>query len=107
MPENVSYTTIEVVSQAHPELLRYTTPEVRAKKAHTPVDIVDKMSEFEQVSMMLYSENKLSKKDIDNKYCPAYHCIDNFLHPRLKPYLSLFNQGVVTNKALILKNIKR
>ncbi|MFA5960567.1 MAG: HEAT repeat domain-containing protein [Tatlockia sp.] len=106
MPKNVSYTTIEVVSQAHPELLRYTALEAHSRVTHSPADLIDKMTEFSQISMMLYAENKLQEKDTDTRYCPVYHCAINFEHPALKPYLSLFNQGAIKDKTLILNTIK-
>jgi hypothetical protein len=106
LPKNVSYITIEAVSKKHPELLRYTTPQVHHKVKHITSDLIDKMNEFNQLSMMLYTENKLGEKDTDAKYCPVYHCTMNFLHPRLKPYLSLFNQGIIKEKTLILNTLK-
>lgn len=106
MPKNVAYTTIEVVSRAHPELLRYTSPHIRPKKSHTPSDLIDKMYEFDHLSMMLYSNNELEEKDTSSKNCPVYHCVMNFSHPRLKPYLSLFNEGVIKEKSLILNTLK-
>ena len=107
MPENIAYTTIEVVTQAHPELLRYITTQSRVRKAHMLPDLVDKRNEFDKIAMMLYTEGKLEGKDEDKKYCPVYHCTFNFENPRLKSYLTLFNQGVKKEKTLILNTLKK
>ena len=39
--------------------------------------------------------------------CPVYHCLSNFEHPKLKPYLAIFNQAAVQHKNLIKHTIQQ
>lgn len=105
MPMNTSYTTLEVVPKSRPELLKFASKTVTKPRKRTS-DIIDKMDEFSELVLMLYSHKLISKKDFDTRQCPIYHCVVNFFHPRLKPYLAIFNEKATKEKSFILKTLK-
>ena len=40
-------------------------------------------------------------------HCPVYHCALGFDAPELKPYLTVFNEGAILQRELILKTLKQ
>ena len=98
------YTTIDVVRANQPERLKFSKP------THYPIpglpkhDLIDKMSEYESSGfkfMMSNGERKISP------VCPVYHCTFGFDSPESKPYLTIFNEGVIKEKPFILSTIKQ
>jgi len=62
------------------------------------------MMQFNHLELQLMMNNQL---DLENDTCPVYHCITGFKHPQLKPYLSVFNQGVIKQRKLILQTLNQ
>ncbi|WP_156812621.1 hypothetical protein [Legionella tunisiensis] len=50
---------------------------------------------FSHLEFQLMANNQLNIKDTS---CPVYHCVSGFHHPQLKPYLKIFNAGVIKEK---------
>lgn len=95
------YTTIEVVQKDQPERLRYINTEY-AKNYKLKADLINQMIAFSNLEFQLMINNQLNLKDIS---CPVYHCISGFHHPKLKPYLEIFNTGVIKEKTLIINTL--
>ncbi|STX39349.1 HEAT repeat domain-containing protein [Legionella feeleii] len=95
------YTTIEIVQKDQPERLRYINAEY-AKNYKLKDDLINQMITFCNLEFQLMINNQLNLKDIS---CPVYHCISGFHHPKLKPYLEIFNTGAIKEKKLIINTL--
>ena len=101
-----SFTSVEVVDKAHPERLRFVNLKSRKGEPGTQVlhkpDLIEDVLKYEQMAqeLMYFDQLKLYTS------CPVLHCTFGFDDPRLKPYLSQFNEGAVKERALILKTLK-
>jgi hypothetical protein len=93
------YTTIDVIDKNNPERMKFVT--MNNKGLRKP-DVIDKMMEYSELETSLMVTNQL---DTTNISCPVYHCVSGFHHPKLKPYLSIFNQGVQRDKKLIIDTL--
>jgi hypothetical protein len=96
------YTTIEVVRRDQLERLHYIPPQRHIKSASKQQDIIQAMSTFQMIAMDLMIKHKLDPHDAS---CPVYHCLAPFKHPKLKPYLAIFNKGATEQKSLILNTL--
>lgn len=99
------YTTVDVVDKSHPQrmkFLRKTNQKKTQNQQTIHPDLIDKMIEFLDSEFLLIRTNQIDIKDLS---CPVYHCVSGFHHPKLKPYLNVFNQGVKENKTLIINTI--
>jgi hypothetical protein len=94
------YTTIEVIEKTDPERLAFVHPNNNNTIHLKQTDLIAKMQKYETLGWKLSDSKQLA---IKNLICPAYHCIFGFNHPKLKPYLSIFNRGVIKEKTKILK----
>ena len=104
-PDNeILYTTIEVVDKHHPERLKFITKNKKIANSRNKHDLIDKMIEYSKLEMNLLFTNQL---DINNISCPVYHCVSGFHHPKLKPYLMVFNKGASRNKKLIIDTLNQ
>ncbi|RUR02867.1 HEAT repeat domain-containing protein [Legionella septentrionalis] len=108
IPNKELYTTLEVVSAAHPERMKFLPqktgkPYTRSKQAQ---DVIAEMIEYQRILATLFNDKKIQKEDIKPNNCPVFHCIENFKHPQLKAYLTKFNQGARQQKDFILTTIK-
>ncbi len=98
------YITIDVVTKNEPERMHWVYDEHDSEAVQSaPPDLIDKMTEYSQLSEHIMLTEPTAAKDI---VCPVYHCFMGFNHPQLKPYLSVFNNGVTRDKALILRALK-
>ena len=99
------YTTIEVVKSNKPERLRFVVPTHYAsdKTPKPKHDLINEMMTYQLTSFQLIYSHKLKASNIS---CPVYHCFAGFDNPDLKPYLAVFNQGVIKEKKLILDTLK-
>ncbi|STX41047.1 Uncharacterised protein [Legionella donaldsonii] len=95
------YTTIEVVQKDQPERLRYINTEY-AKNYKLKDDLINEMITFSNLEFELMINNQLNLKESS---CPVYHCISGFHHPKLKPYLKIFNTGAIKEKTFIIKTL--
>lgn len=94
------YTTIEIIENKQPQRLKFIDPHVNKKKHNVHSMLVDKMIEYDNLRMKLDLLNQL---DTDHyTTCPVYHCTSGFNHQALKPYLKVFNAGVIKEKNQIL-----
>lgn len=93
------YTTIDVIDKNNPERMKFVAMN---NKGLTKPDLIDKMMEYSELETSLMVTNQLDRKNIS---CPVYHCVSGFHHPKLKPYLSIFNQGVQRDKKLIIDTL--
>jgi hypothetical protein len=105
-PDNKNiYTTIEVVQ--HNQLARLRLVEPRHYASDKPPipkhDLIDKMMKYQTESFQLIFDHKLKKSSAP---CPVYHCFVGFDYPNLKPYLAIFNQGVIKEKKLVLDTLQ-
>lgn len=99
-PQNKNkYITIDVIRKDQPERLRFAslTP---TKAFKSKQDLINEMIIFEDTAMTIMF-NTSSTDDP----CPVYHCIHNFQHPKLKPYLAKFNNGAVKQRQLIIDTL--
>ncbi len=97
-----SYTTIEVIEKNQSERLRFVNSNVSIKKSQRQSNLIDKMIEYDKLTWKLMLEHQLPSKDY---ICPVYHCMYAFDTPILKPYLTIFNSGVIKDKQLILDTL--
>lgn len=94
------YTTIEVIEKERPERLMFINTNEAITKHLKQNDLIEKMQEYETLGWKLSDSRKLT---IKNHSCPVYHCVFGFNHPRLRPYLNIFNIGAIKEKTKILK----
>ena len=104
--ENKSYITIEIVDKQHPERLRFIndvkkTASTEKKRTHKP-DLIESMVKYNEIVITLLPDHQLRPF---SSQCPVYHCTVGFGHPKLKPYLTLFNTGAIKQRALILETL--
>jgi hypothetical protein len=92
------YTTIEVVSKNQPQRQRFITKRDPSKTNSVQDDLINKMISFENMHFQLIFNNDLNLKE---QSCPVYHCLTGFNHPKLEPYLKIFNTGAILEKKLI------
>jgi hypothetical protein len=103
-PQNDSvYTTIEIVDKDHPERLRFISPKSNLKKYEHKQDLIDAMINYNNVGTKLMVEHQTPAVDIP---CPVFHCTSGFEHPKLKPYLAVFNEGAINQKSFIINTLK-
>lgn len=99
--------TLDLVDKHHPERLRFVTPKSnpnsQAKKGDHKPDLIDAMIKYTEIGFDLMRTEPSSI----NVPCPVLHCTFGFEAPRLKPYLTTFNEGVIKEKALILKTLNK
>ncbi len=101
-----TYTTIEVVDKQHAERMRfvnalpYTAP--KREKIYRP-DLIDAMLRYQGIVTDLMRHNQLGPLQTA---CPVYHCFAGFEMPVLKPFLAVFNNGVIKDRQLILKTVR-
>lgn len=99
------YTTIEVVKPDQKARLQFlgdkTNSPPNYPKTH---DIMDKMDEYRDVGHELFIESKIQPRHDE---CPVYHCTMGFDHPKLKPYLALFNHAAKYEKQFILNTLNQ
>ena len=99
------YTTIEIVDKKHPERMRFvnTAPvggNIEKKDSHRP-DLIDAMVNYTNTGIELIIHHQISPTPL----CPVYHCVAGFTHPKLNPYLDIFNQGAIKEKKLIINTL--
>lgn len=94
------YTTIEVIEKKNPERLVFVHPNNSNPNLLKQSDLIAKMQEYTTLAWKLSDSKQLTVK---NFLCPVYHCTFGFNHPKLKPYLNVFNRGVIKDKTKILK----
>ncbi|WP_419419200.1 HEAT repeat domain-containing protein [Legionella sp. D16C41] len=98
------YLTVEVVRNDEKQRLHYVSPKINIQtNKTTKKDLIAKRIKFDELEMRLMYEHKV---DPNNSVCPVYHCVTNFNHPNLKPYLAVFNKGAMLQKDLIKKTLK-
>ncbi|MCP0914686.1 MULTISPECIES: HEAT repeat domain-containing protein [Legionella] len=93
------YTTIEVIERTKPERLAFVNKDEQGASHLIQPDLIGKMQKYEALGWRLSDTGQLTEKD---NICPVYHCIFGFNHPKLKPYLNIFNAGVIKEKTKIL-----
>ncbi|KTD16129.1 HEAT repeat domain-containing protein [Legionella jordanis] len=99
---NKHYTTIEVIRKNQQERMRFVNSEEHVQRPPQKQDLIAKMTEFEKLQMKLFMTNQLQSNDY---ICPVYHCLGDFKHPQLAPYLNAFNDGVVKERTLVLNTM--
>lgn len=102
--ENQLYSTLEVIDKQHPSRMRFLNTAAKASSDETRVhqpDLIESMITYEKLGFNLMMHKAIST----HSPCPVYHCIAGFDHPKLKPYLKMFNQGSVQEKNLIEKTL--
>lgn len=103
--KNNYYTTIEVVKPSQKERLRFLPDEKHPPQNYPKThDIIDKMNEYRELANALFIENKIQPT---HDACPVYHCTMGFDHPKLKPYLALFNHAALHEKQFILNTLNQ
>jgi len=98
------HTTVEVIQANRPDRLRFITPPIHAKHYAKKQDLINQMLLFTDIGVGLMVNNEI---DVEKISCPVYHCVTGFDHPKLKPYLNVFNKGAIKQKQLILKTLKQ
>ncbi len=100
------YTTIEVVDKDHPERLRFVSVDPMGhhvkEEGKNRTDLIDKMIEYTNTGFRLLMDHQLSAK---LSSCPVYHCVVGFEHPKLKRYLTMFNQGAIKERSFIIETL--
>ncbi len=100
------FTTIEIIDKNQPNRLRFVDSDLKEKLKkkdlkHKP-DLIDEMIAYNYIVNDLFINNKISATPPS---CPVYHCILGFEHPKFKPYLAIFNQGAIKDKAFIIDSL--
>ncbi len=108
-PEAVYYAgndycvTLDVVTDKQKDRLHFIKNKLHPRKNYPKKhDIIDKMDEYSLIGMELFLADELKKTSED---CPVYHCSMGFHHPKLKPYLEIFNEAAQQQKTLILNTM--
>jgi len=96
------YTTIEIVQSNQKNRLSFIPPKTYQSTGPKRHDLIELMIVYQHKAMRLLMSNQL---DLHDQTCPVYHCTVPFTHPTLKPYLALFNQGVIHEKPLIIETL--
>ncbi|MFY7697801.1 MAG: HEAT repeat domain-containing protein [Legionella sp.] len=108
-PESSNYyTTIEVISPNTPSRLKFlTTNQTKDETSNSTrfeqSNLIDQELAYEAVALDLIINHQLSSKV---SHCSAFHCSWGFNHPKLKPYLAIFNKGAKQQKNLILQTLR-
>lgn len=105
--EKNKYTTIQVIEKKQRSRLSFVNPAENnndSNKIQPKKDLIDEMIAYDKLAFHLIRTSKLNGMDME---CPVYHCVVGFNHPKLAPYLNLFNVGVIKEKALILDTINQ
>lgn len=109
-----SYTTLEIIDHPQSKRMRYINhvsqnhfvyflSTMRYQMAAMyQRDLITQMLQYQTWVMQLLLTHQL---DNDSQECPIYHCIASFHDPRLRPYLTVFQQGVITQKLLIIMTL--
>lgn len=110
------YTTMEVIEDPNDQRMRFvpvsTNPfftefKLKLNRIRRGIlqnkDVIDSMQEFDALDTQLLLNHQL---DNDTNDCPAYHCLSSFRHPQLKPYFTLFQQGVLQDKPWIVTTLR-
>lgn len=101
-PSSHPYTTIEIIKPVQLERMKFARS--REKKDYVKKDdLVGRMIEFTQLTTKLMLNHEIT----GSSNCPIYHCIADFDHPKLKPYLEPFNQGALKQKKFIVSTIQK
>ena len=102
-PDRVNrYTTIEVVEKNKANRLKFISEEVELKDEVAQPDLIGKMIDYLRIGEKLFFVSHLA---FNENYCPVYHCISGFENKELKPFLKIFNTGVIKEKSLILQTL--
>jgi hypothetical protein len=109
-PNDTYSTTIEIIDKQHPERLKFVNAmpmrspkeDIPEKKSGYKPDLIDAMTKYHVTSMHMLMAHQVSPK----AKCPVYHCTVAFDHPKLKPYLALFNNGAIKDKKLIIETLR-
>ena len=100
------YTTIEIVDKNHLERLRFVNRvplgEHEEKRSPHKADLIEAMIEYTSIGFSLIMNHQLGSTLTT---CPVYHCVVGFEHPKLKHYLTMFNNGAIKEKALIIETL--
>mgnify|MGYP002134655778 CR=1 FL=1 len=108
--DDTYYTTIEIVDKQHQDRMRFVSAMPMKdsmedknvhKKPHQP-DLIETMRNYSNMSVKMVMRHELSYK----VKCPVYHCVAGFDHPKLKPYLDIFNKGAINEKKLIIETLR-
>lgn len=103
-PDKIGYyTTIEVVSPKQPERMRFISQPTKPFKGTPKQDVVTQIMEYSSNTIQEFMQTHI---DPTPKICPVFHCIGRLDLPKSKPYLRLFNEAAVKQRALILETIK-
>lgn len=102
------YTTVEIVTKAAPERLRFISPEASDhdtthEKPKNSLDIFEQEMAYNQTGGQLFLNNQLTM----SPDCPIYHCSWGFKDAALRPYLALFNEAAKKKRALIIKTLRQ
>lgn len=99
-----TYTTIEVVKKNQSDRLLFSNSVIKQKKYPIQHDLIQQMIDYDEIEFKLFASRQF-EQDPKKNVCPVYHCFLGFDHPKLKPYLSIFNRGVIKEKQLILDTL--
>ncbi len=111
-----AYTTIEIIADANSERMHFLPKIIHKRPVDTlrdwaqaswvgrkpcqmQRDLITQMMQYENLVLQLMMTGQLDQR---SHTCPVYHCMASFEHPKLKPYLLRFNQGVIAEKQRII-----
>jgi len=95
------YSTIEIINHDQADRRRFLD-NTKPQKYPLKNDLINKMIVFRNMEFKLILTNQLNVEKIP---CPVYHCVTAFTHPQLKPWLAIFNTGVINERKLILETL--
>ena len=102
--DQTSQTTIDVIPKNHPENMRFI-PTAEYSDPKPKDDIINTMINFKELVINLINQQEVSPH-MEIEDCPVYHCISKFDHPKIKPYLKIFNQAAKNNKQFIIQTLR-
>jgi len=96
------YTTVEVVNKTDPQRLRFVEKPLNHHVFESKKDLINQMIEFSELDaeLMLSGET-----DGVTRGCPVFHCLSGFDNPKMKPYLKVFNRGVIKDRKLVIDTL--
>ncbi len=98
------YTTVEVVEKNQPFRMNFIHKPVEHvfQKKHDSSDLIDAMLQYNHLMEEILLKQEVNFQNIE---CPVFHCFLGFNHPKLKPFLRAFNEGVIAHKSMVLKTL--
>lgn len=100
--KNVVYVAFDIVDQADSAKRMNFAPRPHGY-VPDPLNAAAKMQEFMDTAMHFAQTREITPQSTN---CPALHCFVDFDHPRLKPYLAIFDSAALKHEAQLIDVVR-